>query len=697
MYSKSIFVALLWLAVFLLPGQPPTPPAPDTPPINQEDLERILEDLETEEGDFDNNTILEIYETLAERRININRATREQLRELGLLDEHQIASILFYIQSFGFMKSPYELLGVYGLDRESIRMLLPYIYFTDEPTKPQSLREQFRRGKNNIFLRYSQVLEKARGYTPPTATSTTRYVGDRSRLYARYRFNFGTQLSMGLTLEKDPGEKIWSKDYKGFNYISGHFYMRNRGPLKALAIGDFEVNLGQGLFLFQGFGLGKGTSVTKINKTNRQLVPHTSANEYNYFTGAGATFGLGKNQQWELTAFGSYRKRDGNFVSITDTITGTEEFVTSLQTSGLHRTPSEIRNRNTVAMSNAGGSVRWRGDKAQVSVNALHTHLSKPLQRSNDPYNYYAFNGTDLFNAGIDYSILHNRLLLFGEGAVSQNGGYAFLNAVVIKALPGVDLSVVHRYYAKNFQQLFGNAFGESSQPVNETGIYLGMAIRPVKFVTWESYIDWYYFPWLRYLIDAPSSGTDIYSRVTIQPVRNFTMFLQGRYETKGRNVRDNETPIDYPDNYKKGSVRANWQYNASNQISLRTRVEASWYKGYDEDLQDGFYAAQDFTYRDKKDRYYVVGRLAMFRTDSYDTRIYAYENDVLYAFSIPANYGRGMRWYAMVKYSPSRYTDIWVRLAQTIFTDRDVISSGLDEIKGNKRTEIKIQLRLKW
>jgi hypothetical protein len=679
---------------FHLYGQQPV--LPTTPPINQDDLERILEESGTEEGDFDNNTILEIYETLAERRININRATREQLEELGILDAHQVASILNYIKSFGAMKSPYELLGVYGLDRETIRLLLPYIYFTEEAPIPQSLKEQFRRGKSNIFLRYSQVMEKARGYTPPTATSTTRYVGDRSRLYARYRFNFGTQLSMGMTIEKDPGEKIWSKDYKGFNYISAHFFMRNRGPVKALALGDFTVNLGQGLMLFQGFGLGKGTAVTKLKKSNRQLAPHTSANEYNYFTGAGATFSLGKKKAWDLTAFGSYRNRDGSLVE-SDSILETEAFVTSLQTSGYHRTPSEIRNRNTVAMSNAGGSVRWMGGKSQISANVLYTHLSKPLQRSNDPYNFHAFKGRELVNASVDYSFLHNRLLLFGEGAISQNGGFALMNAAVLKAMPGVDLSIVHRYYAKNYQQLFGNAFGEGSQPVNETGIYAGLSIRPAKFITWESYIDWYYFPWLRFLVDAPSSGTDIYSRVTVQPNRYFTFFVQGRYETKGYNVRENDTPLDYPDNYKKGSLRANWQFNASSQISLRTRVDASWYKGYDEDLQDGFYAAQDLTYRDKKDRFYVTGRLAMFRTDSYDTRIYAYENDVLYAFSIPANYGKGMRWYALLKYSPSRYTDIWVRLAQTIFSDRDVISSGLEEIKGNRRTEIKIQLRIKW
>lgn len=88
--------------------------------------------------------------------------------------------------------------------------------------------------------------------------------------------------------------------------------------------------------------------------------------------------------------------------------------------------------------------------------------------------------------------------------------------------------------------------------------------------------------------------------------------------------------------------------------------------------------------------------RYALFNTDNYSSRLYAYENDVLYASSMPAYYGKGFRTYLLVKYSPARWLDAWLRLSLTCYADRNIISSGLEEIKGNKVPEIKFQLRIK-
>ena len=89
--------------------------------------------------------------------------------------------------------------------------------------------------------------------------------------------------------------------------------------------------------------------------------------------------------------------------------------------------------------------------------------------------------------------------------------------------------------------------------------------------------------------------------------------------------------------------------------------------------------------------------RFAVFRTPSYNTRIYAYENDVLYSFSIPAYYGNGIRYYFTLRYNATRWLDVWVRWAQTYRSDVKVIGSGLDAIDGNKRSEIKVQMRVKF
>jgi hypothetical protein len=85
--------------------------------------------------------------------------------------------------------------------------------------------------------------------------------------------------------------------------------------------------------------------------------------------------------------------------------------------------------------------------------------------------------------------------------------------------------------------------------------------------------------------------------------------------------------------------------------------------------------------------------RLLYYETDSYDSRIYTYENDVLYSFSIPAFYGKGFRYYLNLNYDVSKKITTWFRLAQTVYSNQTIIGSGLDEIQGNKKTEVKFQV----
>ena len=84
-----------------------------------------------------------------------------------------------------------------------------------------------------------------------------------------------------------------------------------------------------------------------------------------------------------------------------------------------------------------------------------------------------------------------------------------------------------------------------------------------------------------------------------------------------------------------------------------------------------------------------------MFDTDSYDTRLYVFEQDVPYSFSVPAFSGKGSRFYMMLNSNLTKNISLIIRFAQTWYSDRNVISSGPDEIKGNKKSDLKAVLRL--
>jgi len=109
-----------------------------------------------------------------------------------------------------------------------------------------------------------------------------------------------------------------------------------------------------------------------------------------------------------------------------------------------------------------------------------------------------------------------------------------------------------------------------------------------------------------------------------------------------------------------------------------------------------GYMMYQDVIWRPRT-QWAFSARYALFDTDTFDERIYAYENDVLYAFSVPAYYYRGSRAYLLIRYQASRKLDFWFRLSQTFFASESTLGSGLDEIDGNARTELKAQVRYKF
>jgi hypothetical protein len=111
----------------------------------------------------------------------------------------------------------------------------------------------------------------------------------------------------------------------------------------------------------------------------------------------------------------------------------------------------------------------------------------------------------------------------------------------------------------------------------------------------------------------------------------------------------------------------------------------------------NGFLIYQDVLYRPENHPFDITLRYALFDTDDYDARIYAYENDVLYAFSIPGYFYKGSRFYLLIKWELLENLDFWVRYSQTFYTNQTTLSTGLDEIKGNTRSEIKMQVRFKF
>ena len=183
-------------------------------------------------------------------------------------------------------------------------------------------------------------------------------------------------------------------------------------------------------------------------------------------------------------------------------------------------------------------------------------------------------------------------------------------------------------------------------------------------------YVDMFQSSWLRFGINAPSRGRDYLLETTYSPRSRMSFMIRYRLKQKDKNQEVPESPTRWVVPYTQQALRFHMAYNPTRTIHLKSRIEFTWYEEENNEMETGIMVYQDISYRPAKTPLVLTARLAVFETDSWNTRIYAYENDVLYYFSIPAYYSRGTRAYFLAKYSVGRKMDIWFRVAQTFFAE---------------------------
>jgi hypothetical protein len=666
-------------------------------------IEEYIENNELGE-DFDFNTLFDNLVTYQEQPLDLNEATEQELRDLQILSDIQVNGILYHRSSTGAFIDFNELQSINGFDLLSVRTLRPFVTVGgNQGSVRTQLRDRLRAGQSTLFLKWRRTLEDRRGFEtgvdPETGQATpAAYAGDPNYLYTRYRFSAGRQLSFGFTAEKDAGESFFRgvNARQGFDFWSAFAYAEDLGNrVKAVALGDYTISMGQGLVLHNGFGTGKSSLVMNLKKGGRTIRPYSSVNEFNFFRGGAVTLQFGDKVQ--ITPFVSYKAIDGRL----DTVAVTEQDVfTSLAVDGLHRTASEIARKNTTTQINTGAAINLQATRnLKIGLNYLYTEFSRPLQRNATLFNKFDFAGTTLSNASVDYSYRNRNFNFFGEVAMSDNGATSMMHGLLATLDRRVDLSLAYRDYGRNYHVLFPNSFGESVRPVNERGLYVGTIVRPASRWTVSAYADFYQFPWARFRIDAPSTGRDYLLRVDYYVKRKFNAYVQYRWERKGING-SSDAVIDPVETITLRRFRINISTKLTKAVELRNRAEWSWAdRGQS---SSGYLIYQDLIYKPIQSPWSFSARYAIFDINSFDSRIYAYENDILYEFRIPFFQDTGQRYYINARYRLARPLTVEFRLAQTILSQAGDVqrredlsfSGGNQLIKGNRFTEVKAQVR---
>jgi len=668
----------------------------------KEIIEQRIEELSSRtDMEFDFSELYDHFIYLYEHPININYADEEELQSLLFLNDNQIADIIIERRKRGGFKTLYELKDLETFYVDLILTIKPFVTLDKiEKAEPLHFKNMLKYGKNQVLIRYGRVLEEQEGYAPIddstlAAKPNSRYLGNKNKLYFRYKYKYRDIVSFGILGDKDAGEEFFSgNNAAGFDFYSAHFFIKNQGKLKALALGDYHVEFGQGLTMWSGMAFGKSTTSIDLKRKARGLRANTSANEVLFLRGAAATFEI--LPSLDITTFYSNRGLDAG-VNIKDTSDTEELIFSTIQESGLHRTPSEMANKHAVNEQLFGGNINYRKDALHIGMTAYGTVFGNELIKDVAPYQMYDFQGKENFNIGTDFSYSNRYVSVYGELAMSKNKGKAMLLGALFNLHPRITFSVYYRNLQKEYQNFYAIPMSEGGKAQNEEGVYFGSLINIGTRSNLRLYYDMFKFPWLKFRINTPSHGNEFSIQYERNHNRHLSYYVRYMFEEKLLNFNDDEKSITEVTAKKRQNIRFHLSYKVSHQIRLQSRLTISKYQQEPMSISSGYLLYQDISYAPDNIPIKLHFRYAIFNTDDYDTRIYAYENNVLYKFSVPAYYYQGQKYYILLNYKLSNALSFWLRFDQTFYNNRTTISSGLEEIQGNTRSEITAQLRWKF
>lgn len=650
---------------------------------------------------------------LCENPVNINDTNYENLSLIPFLTDFQRKALCAYILQNGQLVSLNELFMISALDTNTIRMLRRVSVAEPVKDTPRSLRELLKQGHNTFVTGTKSTFPRSRGYQEDI------YLGSPYRFYFKYAFKSGDRISFQLSGDKDAGEMFYfgqsgNKNLYGLDYYGYHLMLNKFGRLKKTIVGKYHLQFGQGATLWSGYAPWfSGT--TPLYRYNVGIRPASAFCEYGFLRGAATTIALmpeGRGDDLDLTLFYSNVDRDATASSSGDS----EQTQTyqSIYQSGYHRTSNELSKKGNLNEQLYGGNLRYRNSHISAGATAYATVLDKAIEPAEYVYNHFAFRGKNNFNFGVDASYSIRNFLFFGEAAMSVNET-SFLSDDAAEALLKSDwmplaavvgmhthlasnntLSAVFRYGSPTYHNLHADLIGQGSSVANERCFLLLFKTHLPFYIHLVSSASYSYYPTLRYNVYAPSSGVDYYLDLSKEIAHNTLLEVKYRYKQSQRNRPEQTYQIE---TVNRQQLQATLDYRPSQQWRMLSRVVYCRFNGEVDDPKNGFLVFHEISWNGLLfSRPVTAGlRLSMFDVDDYDARIYSYERDLQYEYGVPMLMGRGMRCFVVGRYSITPRITLALKYTLSYYPDQQTVGSGYEKIEGNKRQEIKAQLRLNF
>ncbi|WNJ17034.1 helix-hairpin-helix domain-containing protein [Pontibacter sp. G13] len=636
--------------------------------------------------------------------LDLNRADAAALEQLPGLDPIRIHRLLQHQQRLGPLASIYELQAVRDWQRVHIVAILPYVQVVPSSDRDVSHQagplqfptaEQLKRALTGKWLtRWSRTLESQKGYSPE---SSSRYAGSPWKHRVQFQGQSHDHIRFAWIGQQDAGESFhlgpsqWGWDFQG-----AHVAISKAGHLKRAVIGDYQLQMGQGLVVSRGLGFGKGSQVIRsMRPPDGGIQPSRSIQSSRTFRGYATHWQAGN---WEWTHALSLRKRDA-------TLHANEQgqsFIQTLSTSTLHRTESERAKRQSVREWMLMDRIQYRFSYGHIGISQQAQWLNLPLIME-DPIMGRSGNHQSVW--GLDAVWNGRGIHAFGEWAFIPTGGWAGLAGAMTSLAPTLDLGLFFRRYGANFHNPYAYVFGESPRASNEQGHYLGLTWQATRQIRVVGYLDMYQSLWRTYSSPLPEKGWEGFIEGTFSPSRHASLTVRFRREMTETAQKTAESPLAHYGWEQLDLWRIQAKQSWKNGAAIQFRAEARRFIAPSQVVESGWMIYLDGLIPVNRSLRFG-GRISQFDVSDPSVRIYSYERQVSGVFSLPSQSGGGTSMYVVARWKPIPSLQLEGRIAQTTYGSRCpdgerqstcTLGSGGDAITGRRKTNLTLQGIWSW
>ncbi|MGK9477318.1 ComEA family DNA-binding protein [Melioribacter sp. OK-6-Me] len=611
----------------------------------EELLSQLIED---NLGELEESEIFDDIEELLDNPIDINTASLDDLLRIPALDRRKASAIIQYRQSHGSFKNKNELYLVPELNDLTARWISYFIKISSS-AKSESI---FSFSKIALRSRIQSDLQIRQAYIE------NKFAGNRLKSYNRLLY-YGKYINAGFVTDKDPGEKSYT------DFTSGFIELRTKTFLKKIIVGNYTVESGYGLILWSPYNYRKGNEVTvPISNFRSGSRPYKSSGEFGYFSGISTSLSAGII---EFLPFVSLKRIDASL----DT-TGN---INSFKYDGYHRSLNELNSHSNTKEYAYGAVIKL---KPSQSLTLGLTTVSYKYNRAIN-----SVGSSRLQNHTINFSYGNPLFTISGESALYKNH-LSSITSVLLTPLDNLKLSLSYRDYSPYFYSVMGNSFGERSNSTNEKGFYTSIDFKS-RMGNFSFYYDIYYFPFVKG--NFPAKGKDFL--FVYQNKLSNTSKINLLYKNERAEMPSNEEL--YPRLVLNSRIRYRIELinYFKDRIRTKTRFELVRIKS-SAIKENGYLVYQDLQLK-PLNNITVYARILFFDSASYDSRIYAYENDLDGLMTNGLFYGEGIKWYLLLKYTLNGFS-FSLKYSELYKPFERQLGSGYTEIEGHTDNRISFQ-----